>query len=32
LVLRATFAAPLYEHDLDDAIRARLVGTVTAVA
>lgn len=32
LVLRATFAAPLYEHDLDDAIRARLVGTVTAGA
>jgi len=32
LVLRAAFAAPLYEHDLDDAIRARLVGTKTAVA
>lgn len=26
LILRATFAAPLYEHGVDDAIRARLVG------
>lgn len=32
LVLRATFAAPLYEHDSDDAIRARLVGFGKAVA
>ncbi len=32
LVLRATFAAPIYEHDVDDAIRARLVGSGTAVA
>lgn len=32
LVLRATFAAPLYKHDLDDAIRARLVGTDTEAA
>jgi predicted NBD/HSP70 family sugar kinase len=32
LVLRATFAAPLYQHDLDDAIRARLVGTGTEAA
>ena len=32
LILRATFAAPIYEHDVDDAIRARLVGCGTAVA
>jgi predicted NBD/HSP70 family sugar kinase len=32
LVLRATFAAPLYVHDRGDAIRARLVGPMTAVA
>jgi predicted NBD/HSP70 family sugar kinase len=32
LVLRATFAVPLYEHDVDDAIRARLVGSGKAVA
>jgi predicted NBD/HSP70 family sugar kinase len=32
LVLRATFAAPLYEQSVDDAIRARLSGSGTEAA